>query len=693
MQALLRPALDVRAPQLYMHNPERGKPAVEMPGEDVRGEQSQEEFFGVAHLAGAPGLPATKSGVIRRAERDGWRWRTRRGQGGGREYHISSLPAETRAHLILKARRASSSETPAAAASPARGARAASSELWAQWEAKPPAFKEEAERRLNVLVTVDELVRGGATKSEAYAVVAMQAGESVSTVRRWIRSVAGAHQGDWLPLLAPRWTGRTAFAEYDERVYQWFRDLYLSQSQPPATRCYERVQEIARKEGLTVPSVKTLMRELERREDPVVIALERFGERHAAEMYPYLQRDRSGFRAMEALNVDGHKLDLDVVWPDGERVRAVLIAFQDLYSGMIVGWRLAKAETAFGMGLAFLEVCDRYGVCEHLWVDNTLAMASKKMTAGATGRKRFRDREGDPVGVMPKLGVKVHFTMVAHGQSKPIERAFGDLATNRIAKHPAFEGAYLGRNTVSKPENYGTKTVPVAEVERITEQEVLRHNQQLRRRTEVCAGERSFQAAFEASYGQHAAAIRRLTPAQRRLLFLMSDRVTVDRRDACVKLFGNRYWSEDLLRFRGSEVVVRYHPVERTLHDAVYVYGLGGDFIAEVPCYHAAGFADAEAAQRHNRARSQHTRQKKKLAQASRHLEAAQVAALVPQLAPPPMPQLAGDVVRVDFAQPSTLDRIATILPADPSPEEAQARVNAGLARVSDELGRALRAG
>lgn len=568
-----------------------------------------------------------------------------------------------------------------------------SAEIWEQWERKPESFKEEATRRFNALATVDELIRGGAKKLEAYEIVAAELGESVSTVRNWIRSVKGHHQGDWLPLLAPRWTGRTAYAEYDEQVYQWFRDLYLDLSQPPATRCYERVQEIAKKAGLAVPSLKTLLRELERREDPAVVVLEREGERRAAELYPYLQRDRSGFRAMEALNADGHNLDLDVVWPDGERVRATLIAFQDLYSGMIVGWRLAKSESAHELGLAFLEVCDRYGVCDHLWVDNTLAMASKKMTAGAPGRKRFRDREGDPVGVMPKLGVKVHFTMVAHGQSKPIERPFRDLA-DRISKHPAFSGAYLGNNPLNKPANYGARTVTVGEVAHVVEQEILRHNAQANRRTAVCAGKLSFQAAFEASYQEAADQLRRLTPAQRRLLFLMSDRVTVDRRDGCVKLFGNRYWSEDLLKYRGGEVVVRYHPVERTLHDAVHVYGLNGDYIGEVPCYHAAGFADAEAAQRHNRARKQFTRTKKKLAEAGRHLDAAKVAAMVPDMVPPPVPELDGEVVRVDFSQPSTLDRVATILPVTTrDQEQAQERVNASLAKLSDALDQHLRAG
>jgi transposase InsO family protein len=538
-------------------------------------------------------------------------------------------------------------------------------------------------------VTVDQLVADGTPKLEAYAAVAKELGDSVSTIRSWIRLVKGVHQGDWLPRLAPAWTGRTAYAEYDPKVYQMYRDLFLHPSQPPASVCYERVQRIAAKEGLKVPSHATLRRELERREDPFVVVLEREGERRAAELYPYIERSRAGFHAMEALNADGHKLDIDTVWPDGERCRAMLITFQDLYSGKIVGWRLAKAESAHEMGLGFLEVCDRLGVCEMLWVDNTLAMASKRMTAGAKGRHRFTDKEGDPLGVLPLLGVQVRFTTPGHVQSKPIERAFGDLA-NHVAKHPAFTGAYLGRSTQHKPSNYGERTVTVAEVEKVVREEVLAHNARLGRRTEVCAGKLSFDSAFEASYRAHQAEIRRITPAQRRLLYLVADVVKVQP-DGCVKAFGNRYWTEELVALRGRQVVLRYHPTERTLHDAVYVYGLRGEFIAEVPCYHKAGFADAEAAQAHNRARRQVVRQKKELAKATRRLAAAEVAALVPPIEAPESAADDTSVVRVDFTIPSTIDRMQTVRRPAMARDQAQEVVAATLANARDLMDAELR--
>lgn len=642
------------------------------------------EWFTTTELAGLPGLPKTDRGVRLRGQRDDWLRRDNAtgGRGpNGREYHISSLPPETRAALLLrdkKSRADTRGDAPRAEVQRER-----SDALWETWESKPRSIKDEAQRRFDALLAVQKLIDDGEKKLDAYAVVAEQIGESVSTIRNWLRRVKDVHQGDWLPRLAPRWTGRTATAEYDERIYEWFRDQYLHPSRPPYTRVYERVCRIAAEEGLEVPSLSTLKRELERREDPVVVVLEREGEAAARRLYPYLERSRKDFRALEALNADGHVLDLDTVWPDGERCRTTLIGFQDLASGALVGYRLAKSESAHELGLAFLGVCDQWGVPEHLWVDNTLAMASKRMTAGAKGRKRFKDKEGDPLGVLPTLGVQVHFVLPRSGQSKPIERPFRDLA-DRISKHPAFTGAYLGNNPLNKPHDYGKRTVTVEDVAKVVEQEILAHNYQEGRRTEACEGRYSFWQVFERSYQEHAGQVRRLTAAQRRLLYLVADTVRVDR-EGCVHLFGNRYWSEEMVRLRGQKVVVRYHPTERVLHDAIYVYALNGDYLGEVPCYHKAGFADAEAAQRHNRARRQFLSQKKKLAKARRRLEAAEVAEMVPDLDPPELAAAVGDgVIRGDFRVPTTLERVATV--QQRAHEEAQARVTSSLEKAASVL-------
>lgn len=57
------------------------------------------EWYSAAELAGLPGMQGTVQGVNIAAKRGNWRVRPRTGRGGGNEYHISSLPFETQAHL------------------------------------------------------------------------------------------------------------------------------------------------------------------------------------------------------------------------------------------------------------------------------------------------------------------------------------------------------------------------------------------------------------------------------------------------------------------------------------------------------------------------------------------------------------------------------------------------------------------
>lgn len=60
------------------------------------------EWFTSIKLAGLPGLPATDRAIRIRANKENWKSRPR-ATGKGSEYHISSLPAETRRYLAEQA--------------------------------------------------------------------------------------------------------------------------------------------------------------------------------------------------------------------------------------------------------------------------------------------------------------------------------------------------------------------------------------------------------------------------------------------------------------------------------------------------------------------------------------------------------------------------------------------------------------
>lgn len=62
--------------------------------------ETPKNYFTAQELAGLPGMPSTVRAIQIRAQKCEWDHRPRQGRGGGREYAITALPAETRDYLL-----------------------------------------------------------------------------------------------------------------------------------------------------------------------------------------------------------------------------------------------------------------------------------------------------------------------------------------------------------------------------------------------------------------------------------------------------------------------------------------------------------------------------------------------------------------------------------------------------------------
>jgi len=572
-----------------------------------------------------PGLPSDKGALSRLIARDGWRTSpfAREGEGGW-EYHANLLPAEARAELQV---RGAAEERAVEPATPHDAA-------WAEFEALPEKAKAEARQRLQVLDNVAELRAGGMKAGEAVALIANRAGVSTSTLWGWSKLCDGLPRPHWLAALAPRRKGRTATVDCDPRAWDFLVADYLRPEQPAFAACYRRTIEAAELHGWgPVPHSKTLQRRVEKTVPRAVSTLARAGYDAAARLYPHQTRDRSGFAAMEAVNADGHMFDVFCSFEDGTIGRPVMVGIQDLASGMVLGWRVAQTENWTAVRLAFADAVTRFGIPRHAWLDNGRAFASKWLTGGMKTRYRFTIRDDEPTGILTNMGVQVHWTTPYHGQSKPIERAWRDLA-EEISKHPQCAGAYTGNTIMAKPENYGSKAIPIEDFRALVHSEIVRHNARLGRTGGTARG-RSFAEVFAESIQQHGPAIQ-ASQAQRRMLLLAAEGVTARKPTGEIQLGGNRYWSEELVAFMGRQVVVRFDPDD--LHAAVAIYGRDGRFICEAPCIEAVGFADAEAAQAHARARRSWLKNHKQTLAIEKRLGIAEVANLMPRVAAPSAP-------------------------------------------------------
>jgi len=585
----------------------------------------RQEWFSAKELAAMTlaGLPASERGVQLHADAKGWMssdregfcWRRRAGRGGGVEYHYSVLSAGAQAQIT---RAMVVQEQPAP--------RLSAGEAWAWFDRQTEAKKSKARTKLEALDQIDALVLGGVDRTEAVRHIARERQVSVSSIYVWTNACAHAARADRLPCLVPRNAGSVVSAEMSPEAWTSIKSDWLRQSKPSFQACWRRLEAQAAAEGWTLPNERTVRRRLEAL--PVgVKTLMREGADALRARIPDQERDRAVFHALEAVNADGHTWDVRVQWPGIEKpVRPVMCAFQDLYSGKILAWRLDTTLSWHAVRVAFGDLIEMYGIPSLCWLDNGREFANKRMTGGQANRYRFKIQADDPEGLMTALGVKVHWTQPHSGQSKPIERAFRDFAGD-IAKHPAFEGAYTGNSPVNKPSNYGSRAVPLEEFRRVVEEGVREHNARIGRRSVICSG-RSFDQAFEESYA--ASGIRRGTAEQRRLWLLSADAVKVRAPDGAIHLYGNRYWSEFLHASIGKKVNVRFDP--DALHEPVHVYALDGRYLGSAPVESAVGFADVEAAATQARRRKAFIKATRAAVEAERLLTPAQLVDAQPRL-------------------------------------------------------------
>ena len=562
--------------------------------------------------------------------------------GNKREVSIRSLPKELQTKWALECgeeevfkvpdRKTGRKSKKAAVSTEAR------EQMARRWALKSEKQKAEGDRRANILLSVEALYKRGVRKTDAVSVAADQNEISESAIYKWFRQVKGWPRSDWPMVLTANDKGRTKREELPDAAWQYIKADYLRPEAPALTAVYDRAKRQGYLEGWTLPSYKTVLRRVNAI-SVFVRVLAREGVEALERMYPAQERDKSVFHAMEAVNADGHKFDVFVKWPDGEISRPLMAAWQDVYSGKYLAWRVAKTENSDTIRLSFGDMISTYGIPAHAYLDNGRGFASKWLTGGMQTRFRFKVKEEEPAGILTRLGVEVHWATPYHGQSKPIERGFRDFC-EYIAKHPAFAGAYTGNNPMAKPENYGSRAVPFALFMEVLDQEIAAHNARTGRRSKICAG-RSIDQAFEASY-----AVSQITPAtehQKLFCLMAAEAVTPKRTSGEIHLNNNRYWCEELTEYRCQKVTVRFDP--DNLHSEVWVYTLDGEFIALAPCIAATGFNDTQAAREHNRKRKQFVKAGKQQLKAMRDMDA--LSAAIPNVSVDEP-----DKVHVTFSKP-----------------------------------------
>jgi hypothetical protein len=576
-----------------------------------------ERAYTITEIAQALGV--TRKSAHMRAQRESWPFEESTGRGGKRRlFPLEGLPEEVQVKLLhAYGEPEATDDAPPVELSdvPAQRQRPVHSEeaLSARWERLRDAQREKAEAKCAAIrAAVAAHERSGVPLTEALRHAAEGTPWSYATLRdayygKGLKAgLVDYPRHLWALVLAPGHLGRVATAECDPTAWAAWKADYLRQEEPPLEMTYRTLQRMANTHGWTIPgSPKSLKRRLDKEMSYRAQVFMRKGPQALARMFPPQRRNRTALHALELVNADGHTFDVFVKWPDGEIGRPILVGWQDIRSGKILSWRIDKTENSDGYRLSFADLLRQYGIPGGAILDNGRGAASKILTGGMSTRFRFPRKEEEPHGLFTHLlgEENTHFAKPYHGQSKPIERAFRDLATD-VAKDKRLEGAYTGKNPQAKPENYGSRAVELERFLEVLADGIRQHNARRGRRGMGMDG-RSFDEVFSESMEASAHLIQRPTKAQLSRWLLAAVDITANKLTGAVKVHGNEYVSDALteaLAGRSAKerrVVVRLDPEDLRL--PVMVETLDGRLIGEAKLNGPVNYLDKQAARQRAR--------------------------------------------------------------------------------------------
>ncbi|PKP62951.1 MAG: transposase, partial [Alphaproteobacteria bacterium HGW-Alphaproteobacteria-8] len=450
---------------------------------------------------------------------------------------------------------------------------------------------------------------------------------SEKSLWNWLGMVAGVPPADRLAYLIDGRAGRKSpgmRADPDDEFCDLVRSNWLRDAKYSLKAAYDDAVDIwaNEKRNSPIPPVHQVRRWMKLHVSKPTEVFWRKGAEALKQLYPAQTRTKAFMEPLECVQGDYHKFDVFVWWPGHDTpIRPQLMAWSDVYSGKLLAWRLSPTANSHTVQLVTGDLIRKWGVPKSVLIDNGREFANKAMTGGAKTRNRFKIKGEDIPGLLPLLGIDIHWATPYSGQSKPIERAFRDLC-DRIAKHAAFAGAYTGNRPEAKPESYGSRAIPLEEFAAVMERGLHAHNARPDRRSEVAMG-RSFDEVFAEGYAR--AVIRRATDEQLRLFLLRAEGLRAKKDNGELKLLGTRYWSEWMYRIAGQDVVARFDPDD--LAAGLEVYDLKGRILGPAAAMEDVPFRSVEDARDHAKKRGDWLRAAKQEARAAKKYADAEIAA------------------------------------------------------------------
>lgn len=447
--------------------------------------------------------------------------------------------------------------------------------LWEGYERKPANVKRMAEEALNVLVAYKRLLDTGVGVAFAKQAIADSHGVSSVTLWRYIKATENHPREHWLPLLCPKYRGGRGKAEFSPEAYQWILARYLNTSQTKIAVLIKEARQYGTSRGWVIPSDDTVAKRLS--EEPAWLVIGgRKGAKALERSFPAVERDYTTLGIHELWESDGRRADVWCRWPDGSVARPFIVIWRDVRTRLILSARGCLHPHTAVILQSFGTAMERSGAApKNAKLDNGREYASKAFSGGQRTRYRFQIKPGDPIGMMTRVGTTARWSKPARGQDKPIE-SFWNFVASHCDQVPEFQGAYCGKDSSSKPDDFDQRrAIPLATYQAKLA-EVLDHFNNRPHNGHGMDG-RSPLEAYTALLGT--ARFSQPDAAHLRLCKMGMALVTPDKREASLTLsiegYGPvRYWDEALaqlpLSVRSKKYQVYYDLDDPTAKVAVY---------------------------------------------------------------------------------------------------------------------------
>lgn len=448
--------------------------------------------------------------------------------------------------------------------------------LWAAYEKHGSKIKRRAEAALAAVDSFYEMRDSGVSVEMAEASIKAQFGASKATLWRYRVRVDGHPRENWLPLLAPRYVGQGKDAEFTEEAYEWILARHLTTSETKTSVLVRLARKEGEGKGWMIPSNKTVSRHLAAEPAPLVI-LGRQGPKALEASFPTVERDYSSLALHEMWESDGRRMDVRCEWPDGSTGRPFVVVWREVRTRLVLSAKGYKDPCGELVMLCFRDAVENCGAVPRKGkIDNGREYANKTFTGRQKTRYRWPVKPFEPVGVATRMGVKMEWSPPGRGRDKPIE-SFWKWVADNLDKRPEFQGTYVGKNTVSKPDDYNVKKpAPIALLGALLAEALHHFNTEKKHRGNGMNNRTPAEVYAEML---PAADIRQPDPAHMRLLLMAVKSVKPDKAEATFEFqiegYGKkRFWSEQFaalpLAARDKKYAVWYHPDNPAAQVSVY---------------------------------------------------------------------------------------------------------------------------